>query len=81
MNLKWRRRCPGEQPWLCLAKVFLLTWLCALGTLYQLDNRIKGLEQPPGMGQKQWAAVPLWPPELSPGLDLLAESSQPRGEL
>lgn len=25
MNHKWRRRCPGLQPWPCLAEVFLLT--------------------------------------------------------
>lgn len=40
MNHEWRRRSPGLQPWPCL--VFLLAWLCALGTLYQLDN--KGLK-------------------------------------
>lgn len=76
MDHKWRRRGPGLQPWPYLAKLFLLTWLCALGTLYQLDNRIKGLGQPLGTGQKQWAAVPLWPPKLSPGLGALSQGIQ-----
>lgn len=63
MNLQVEEEIPRAAALALSGKGFLPHMAVCSG---QLGNRIKGLEQPPGMGEKQWAAVPLWPPTAPP---------------